>query len=278
MADESPYPIDPAMAALKADAPSISDAMKNLCSVIAAPSFVSSDDTTGSMPTPHELPHVLKVAQLVLSSINNHVLLPQHEWAELHPQGADETGAARVEMLTNYRAATLLATQITESAAKGAKLTKLFGRKFLQVSRIWEDGVREAASKELAAAVAAGTLPSGTVDAFLSKFGDAIHGGSSSPSADGGDDDDTASLMWSTKGDFDKALERRREAREKEVRERRERMDKGNDEAESLRSALQAEAADEAADEAAGRGWSENDPRTDDEEDDDEPRVVEVSS
>ena len=71
--------------------------------------------------------------------------------------------------------------------------------------------------------------------------------------------------MWAA--DFNAALKARQAARLEEVRERRERLDNNEDEAERLREALRAEDDPDGDGDADGRGANEED----------EPRVVEMA-
>ena len=260
---EDEHPIDAALNELRSDVPCLTNALKNWCSVLSARALETEPAKPRQPPQPpqYALADVLKIAQVVLRVINAHStpqsLPSQHAWAEKHPQREDETASARVEALTRYRAASLLVAQIAEALPQqGAKPTKLFGRKFLQATHLWEDAVRDAAAAQLAAA---GTSSPATVTAFLDGFGACIgHQQDSEEPTD-------ASLIWAD--NFEQALAKRRAVREAEVQSRRQRMEAGENEADMLRSALNAEEATEDAE------WSEND----EEDDDHEPRVVEVA-
>ena len=50
-------------------------------------------------------------AKVVLRQINEHTLQHPQDWAAAHPQGEEETGAARIEALTQYKAVHLLSVQ-----------------------------------------------------------------------------------------------------------------------------------------------------------------------
>ena len=211
---ESPDPLEQAAAAYRTDKPSITDAMKNFSSVLAAA------DLSGPV---HELPHLLTCAKVVLRQINEHTLQHPQDWAEAHPQGEEETGAARIEALTQYKVVHLLSVQVRES---GGKVTKLLGRRFLQTSGM-TDAVGEKATDLLRADA---SLPPATVEAFLDGWEDAVLG----------DDEQLASLVWAA--DFSRVLAERKAARLAEVAERRERLDASEDEAQRLREAMAAEA------------------------------------
>lgn len=187
--------MDAAVDALQADLPRISDAAKSMCSVLAASEITRADETT----PPHELPHLLTIAKVVLKRINAHELPPPDKWAERHPQGAEESGADRIDAITRFKACAAIRFK---AAGAGAKVTKLCGRAFLRATYCWEDGVAEGARSELQG------VPAHTVDAFLDGWGHAIAG-----------DGDDADLVWAA--DFNKALEARRAARREEVAERR---------------------------------------------------------
>ena len=208
-----PDPLEQAAASYRADRPCITDAMKNFSSVLAAA------DLSGPV---HELPHLLTCAKVVLRLINEHKLQHPQDWAEAHPQGEEETGAARIEALTQYKTVHLLSVQVRES---GGKATKLLGRRFLQTSGI-TDAVCEKATDLLRADP---SLPPGTVDAFIDGWEDAVTG----------HDEQLASLVWAV--DFNRVLADRKAARLAEVAERRQRLDASEDEAQRLRDAMAAE-------------------------------------
>lgn len=206
-------PLEQTAASYREDRPSITDAMKNFCSVRAAA------DLSG---TSHELPHLLMCAKVVLRQINEHTLQHPQDWAAAHPQGEEETGAARIEALTQYKAVHLLSVQARGSAGK---VTKLLGRRFLQTSGI-NDEVGEKATDLL---LADQSLPPATVEAFLDGWEDAVMG----------HDEELASLVWAV--DFNRVLAERKAARLVEVAARRERLNASEDEAQKLRDAMASE-------------------------------------
>lgn len=251
------HPLDAAIATLTADVPRITDAMKNFCSVLAAA------DLTDDRVEPHELASLLGLAKVVLKCINAHVLATPDEWAVKHPQGDDETGAARIESLTRYKACYALRQQL--GTASGAKATKLLGRAFLRATSCWEDGVAAAVNDELAKGNH--RFPPRTVHAFLESWATAVGDGVGGGSDGDGADDGISSLVWAA--DFNAALQARRLAREAEVKERRERLEDQECESQSLPSVLR-EALVPDEDERMGGDAEEED------DDDDGPRVIEL--
>ena len=230
------HPLDAALTALMDERPRISDAMKNLVSVIAA------GDATGAGPR-YEMGHLLAIAKTVLKATNELALPSPSEWAEAHPQGVDEGGVSRISTLTNYKACHTLVTEIQAKA--GAKVTKMLGRGLLRHTRCWEDALRTSCASELAAL----RYPPATVEAVLDAWARSF-------SSEVAEDDDL--LVWAA--DFPQALQSRQRARQQEVVERRERIETGQNEADALRAALAAEGTDP---EAEHQG-------------EEEPRLVEV--
>ena len=254
-------PLELAAGALRSDTPCISAAMKNFCSVLAASDIAASSGSDGTVQQqkPHDMEHLLACARIMLRSINGQAqkLATVSQWESANPQGAEESALDRITAITNYKACHLLAGQINATA--GAKHTKLLGRKFLQASGISETA-REAARIDLNSQ----RFPPHTVDAFLSGWSDAIWDQHSA--AEGGASPlEASSLVWAA--DFNAALKARQAARLEEVRERRERLDNNEDEAERLREALRAEDDPDGDGDADGRGANEED----------EPRVVEMA-
>ena len=229
-------PVEAAAESMRADKPTISEAMKSFAASLAA------TGATGDMTTAFTLStvSVMTCARTVLRLTNSLVLPSPMEWAERNPQGEDETGSARIEALTRYKACHLLAVQCQQH--EGAKISKLLGRSFLQVAGCWASGGALAATAE---EELSRSLPPATVTAFLSNWASVISG----------TDEELTSLVWAA--DFKSALAERQAARVEEVRERRERMEAGEDEAQRLRAAL-------ASDEGKGP--------------DEEERVVELAS
>jgi len=248
----SAHPIDAELEALAADMPRISDAMKNWCSVLAA-ADLSAPSSSAAMLPPHEIGHLLEIAKHVLRCINAHHLLAPEQWALQHPQASEESAADRIAVLTRYRACHALAGKAT---AANTKVSKMLGRGFLAGTRCWPD-VRAAAE-----AAAAAKFPQHTLSAFLDGWGKALESGSLEKLEKTDDGSDSyATLVWAA--DFQAALLARRQARAKEVADRRERMESGANEAEQLREALRGEEGEEEDDE--------------DDEEDDGPRVIELA-
>ena len=133
-------------------------------------------------------------------------------------RGEMEDALARIEALTNYKAASLLAQQV---CAANAKRSKLFGRQFLLATGCWP-AVRAAAQDELLRQ----RYPTADASAFLERCSAALTG----------EDAGLGELVWAE--DFNAVLQARREARNEEVRERRARMEIAEDEADRLREVL----------------------------------------
>ena len=215
----------------RSDLPSITDAIKSFCSYLAATDLVnqqqkphvSERDGVVTVSLTHELPHLLACAKVVLKHINAHMMPHPSEWSEAHPQGDDETGSSRMDAITNYKACHLLASQLRQTP--GAKLTKMLGLRYLRTTQDGWSALREAAESELAAL----HLPEHTVEAFLDEWALAVDG----------EDAQLTSLVWAV--DFRGELEARKVARIAEVRERRDRMSRDEDESQLIRSAVAAE-------------------------------------
>ena len=108
--------------AYRHDPPCITDAMKSLCSYLAATDLVEEagsgrkphvSESPGGVVTvslTHELPHLLACAKAVLRQINAHTLPHPVEWAAANPQGDDESALCRIDAIANYKALTLTLT------------------------------------------------------------------------------------------------------------------------------------------------------------------------
>lgn len=221
-------PLEAAAKRIGNDKPCITDAIKNYCTCMAA-NGLSSDERQ----RPPELGDLLAIARIVLRQINAVMLPAVEEWALAHPQGDDESALDRIEKLTRYNAAYLLAKQCRTA---DTKLTKVLGRQFLLAADCW-DAVRAASQAELTRQRYASALTS----TFLDGWGAALTGldAITETGQDTGQVAGLSELVWAT--DFQGALEVRRAARNEEVRARRERMQTAGDEAEQLREALLAE-------------------------------------
>lgn len=226
---------DETIASLSAEQPRMSDALKNLISIMAGQDLVPPAEADGAASKPqqrrpHEMQHLLACAKVVLKTINDCALPDPSEWASAHPQGAEEAGGDRIAALTAYKACHAMQAH---AASQGAKVTKLLGRSYLRHTSCWADGAAAAAERELTRL----RFPQATVKAFLEGFSNSLDV-----------DDDFASLVWAR--DFAGALDARRRARSQEVHERRERMQSGESEAQALREALAAQ--EDAQEDGAG--------------------------
>jgi hypothetical protein len=157
-------------------------------------------------------------ARATAKAINTCEIISEASWSERFPQSEDETAVSRLDALSDYRVARVLANQVR--ALKG-HFTKLFGLKFLLATKAWPDHLQRIRT-ELASTL----IPASTVDAFLEGWDKVVSGADSS----------LASLVWAK--DFKGALEARNAQRAEEVRRRNERMAHSQSEYEELKSAL----------------------------------------
>lgn len=211
-------PLEEAAQRLRTDKPCITDAMKNFTSAYAGQALAPDEHSPHLQQRPPDVAVLLAIAKIVLKVLNAHALLSVEEWAASHPQDEDESAFARIEALTNYKAAFLLAQQV---AVANAKRSKLFGRQFLLATGCWP-AVQAAAQDELLRQ----RYPTADTSAFLERWSAALTG----------EDAGLAELVWAE--EFNTVLQARREARNEEVRERRARMEIAEDEAERLREVL----------------------------------------
>ena len=175
-------PLEAVAEAYRHDPPCITEAMKSLCSYLAATDLVEeagsgrkphvSESSSGvvTVSLTHELPHLLSCAKVVLKQINAHTLPHPAEWAEAHPQGDDESAMTRIDAIARYKACHLLAAQL--QATPGAKRTKLLGRRYLRTTSDGWGALREAAEAELEVL----HIPERTVEAFMHDWALAVDG------------------------------------------------------------------------------------------------------
>lgn len=163
---------------------------------------------------------VTSCGRALLKAINSHVLPPPPQWALEHPQAEQETALERIETMTTYRACHALAARCAKA---GAKPTRMLGRGFLRGTRCLET-----VSDSCRAQLLEQRFPPPLVDTFLDRFGRSLDAGSEEEEA----------LVWAA--DLPRAIDERRRERQREVEERRERMDAGEGEAVALREALAA--------------------------------------
>lgn len=211
--------LEQAMATLQREKPSITEAMKNWCSILAAVELVRGD----AKQPPHEMAVLLEIAKVVLACINAHELVSPDEWGLRH----QKEGQA---VTTQYQACHALAF-----GAKNAKLTKLYGRDFMRGTRCWVDGVATSAEEKFASSPKL-VASKHTTKAFMHGWSKSI-----SDSEGGGSnvEEDYSGLIWVE--DLNAALQAKRIARGKETSERKERCDATEQEAQQLRAALQAD-------------------------------------
>jgi len=278
------------VASFQTDLPSISDAMKSYVSACMAQDLtkdktVSIVHRRGSGETvhtqtvpekPHNPTHFMTCARVALKHVNEASLPSMEDWRRARAAGAgagagagasSETGTQSSAAAEEEYGVALVLLQKVKAA--GGKPTKLFGRRFLRVTRVW-DAAATAASEEL---IGAHHLPTELVEPFLRGFGKTIspradtNGTIEDPSApgvdangaaasaassatasfpqqngaggqQGGVDDgaagDLAGLVWAR--DLKGALKQRQSQRTVEVRQRNARMADTRNEFEALKA------------------------------------------
>ena len=129
--------LEEAAARFREDKPSITDAMKNCLSYILAQDGVAMDEDSASPAL--DKTELIRCARVSLKHINDFVLPDEAAYAEAHPQGTEETASDRLTTLIDYRVAYRLSNQVKQTSS--AKTTQLFGYRFLNVTRCWDDVV-----------------------------------------------------------------------------------------------------------------------------------------
>jgi hypothetical protein len=202
----------------KNDLPAISDAMKSYLTVQLAQELTRSPELThmrngkaigsSGVASPYQnttQQNLIDCARIILKHINAYEPPSEAEWSIAHPQKEDEPGLERIDAVTDFRVARLLMLHVRKS---NGKTTKFFGKKLLQCTRCWTDDVLKAIRTELLSM----KIDEQGVDTFLKGWSDSISG----------EDKDLAELVWAT--NFTAVLAARRFEREKEIRERTERI------------------------------------------------------
>ena len=154
--------IDAVVAALQAEKPVISDAVKTLISLVVA-SHATAADRAAAPKGAGDLAMVTSCGRALLKAINSHVLPPPPQWALEHPQAEQETALERIETMTTYRACHALAARCAKA---GAKPTRMLGRGFLRGTRCLET-----VSDSCRAQLLEQRFPPPLVDTFLDRFG-----------------------------------------------------------------------------------------------------------
>jgi len=113
---------------LLSDTPKLCDIMKNYVAIVVGQSVVSGEVV--------KLEHAGLMAREVLKGLSLLDLPPAPEWGALesNKQGSDQSGLDRVNQLTRYKVARMLHARALGS---GAKLSAIFGKKFLIWTRSW---------------------------------------------------------------------------------------------------------------------------------------------
>jgi len=154
-----------------------------------------------------------RLCAAVLKAVNEHELLPPHEWAASKPQGEEQSGLDRIQELSEYKVVHMVWSKARAAETKPAKA---LGRSALAL--VWPD-VRPKI-KERTGGLASDKL----VEMFLDAFFDTS---SVPPSADIGSKADgvdaakslgDSDLVWSA--NFQAALQQRSAARLRAVQER----------------------------------------------------------
>jgi hypothetical protein len=208
------------------DLPSVSNAVKNFISVMAA-----SSTTEGSMEASTSVGYVnecLRVGKVILKSISIEVevMPPIEEWIESHPQAEGQTGIERIDEVLRYKVAREM---VTAAALKKTSVSKVFGRKLLDDLNIWK-GAETRARTLLGADDEVGNTLLNAFSATLTGTGDCeSESGSESKR-------DVTALTWSK--DMQGELAARQRARTEEAEARRRRQGETESYIDELRCAL----------------------------------------
>mmetsp|Transcript_3851 Transcript_3851/g.5084 ORF Transcript_3851/g.5084 Transcript_3851/m.5084 type:complete len:279 (-) Transcript_3851:139-975(-) len=231
---------DQRAASFQSDTPFLSEAMKSYLTIQMAQELTRVPEVTHmrngknlgttnpssySNTTQEEL---LCCARVILKHINTYQIPSESEWALQFPQREDEGGLDRIESVTDFRVARALSAHVTKS---GGKLTKFFGQRYLKATHCWTKELQDIIRADLIGQ----RIDEVGVDAFLDGWAKAVSG----------EDKDISELVWSK--NFNAALATRRLEREKEIKERTERLTKleeGGDSMEAVKSMLQGSASE----------------------------------
>lgn len=107
--------------ALMTEEPKISEAAKNIFTVLLAEGFA---DATA----------LHACSKVVLQAITAHEMLQVPQWGLAHPQGEQQTATARIEQLGEYK---VRYTVWSMAKSSGARPTKMLGRSWLR--SVWAD-------------------------------------------------------------------------------------------------------------------------------------------
>lgn len=173
-----PIATDAHVDALSSDLPRVKDAVKNLAAVVLAELAAAGDAASQSEPThsarydamPTTQQGVMAAARLLVKRVNDAELPPAPQWGVEHPQAESESATERMESIGVYRAACAMRAHVVASGAVGASVCSMFGRRFLQATRVLE-GLADSTDDVGAAAFArAFTAASDGTDAELAKL------------------------------------------------------------------------------------------------------------
>lgn len=199
------------------DKPSISDAMKNLLSVLMAEDVTAGPDDLSQKDNPA---HLLACAKAILKRVNGFILEPPDVWASKQTTtAANELPSAATntnhDVNSRYEVCHRLMERVRETPE--AVPTKLFGWRFFEATRCSKD-VLVAARRDLES-LGAASVPPESIDRFFSSWAQAVDGRGT---LDVGLQGELQSLVWST--DLKASIRAKRAARQREVKERNSRL------------------------------------------------------
>jgi len=122
------------------DQPSIDEALKNTISLLVAKSMTTSEDKIANGECLITADVALACARFISKSINGSDLSSLECWIKENPQGDDQLAVDRIEEITRMKVCKFLYDKVKSSATKdpNAKITKLFGRKFIVYTKTWD--------------------------------------------------------------------------------------------------------------------------------------------
>lgn len=228
-------PLEAAASRLRSAQPNISDACKNYLSLLMAGDLVGreigregqgSSAEDSSPPLDHAT--LMQCAKVTLRALNACTLLSEAGWQEKYPQGEEESASDRLTAVLDYRAAVLLRAAI---AKKEGKITKLFGRNFMQSTHCWEP-IADQVKTELESSLPSSAAAAATIGVFLDGWSRAM----ASPSSDTSEHWLDCELVWTN--DLKKLTKERAERRKLEAQARVSRMGEASAQHSLLEQAL----------------------------------------
>ncbi len=122
------------------DHPSIDDALKNTISLLVAKSMTMSEDKIENGECIIKADVALACARFISKNINGLDLSSVESWIKENPQGDDQLATDRIDEVTRMKVCKFLYDKVKLSAGTdtNAKITKLFGRKFIVYTKTWD--------------------------------------------------------------------------------------------------------------------------------------------